>query len=108
MERIYPKNPKDVLESLSLVVMVIEFCSKQPGGPIWQRTTLNESFILSSFLIFHSFYHESPKALLRNLWMSMLGYVSKLYRIMMCSFILRINIAKELHDVSLYLLFQEQ
>lgn len=40
----YHKNPKDIMESLSSVVMVIGFCSKQPGGPIWQRTTLNESF----------------------------------------------------------------
>lgn len=55
------------------------------------------SFILSC---------ESPKALLRNLWMPVLGWISKLFRIMICSFILRINITKELHDVSLCLLFQ--
>jgi hypothetical protein len=65
-DRVYHKNAKDVMESWSSVVMVTVFCSKQPGGPIWQRTTINEIFIFKSAkksfsFILHSFYHVNPQ-----------------------------------------------
>lgn len=97
----------------SLVVMVIGFCSKEPGGPIWHRTTVDERLIFkigkeSSYSIFHSFYHaNSQKHYSKKNCRCLFGCSSQLCRIITCSFILRISMAKEVHDVSLYLLFLE-
>lgn len=61
----------------------------------------------SSSSIFHSFYHASPPKHYSKICRCLFGCSSQLCRIITCSFILRINMAKEVHDVSLHLLFLE-